>query len=244
VFQQQKDFISGVMSELTLADDKFKIAVASYGTNTNIDVGFDSYGNNKTLLLDKISNISFANGTTDIHKASYTVRDIINGSRGINQFVFLFTDGMPSNLQPAVNGTGELRARLLNSTSSNELLFISFGDDVRHEGYRRMSGDPHYEDVFTHTAMDSVYHVMKKLVDEKCTGMLYYSFLYDVSMPAINLFCALRKCKFYYVFISMWVFNVLFNIMKTFSSMFQSENGGYNVRVRYIFCAAAANILR
>jgi hypothetical protein len=192
VFQQQKDFISSTVSELTLADDKFKIAVASYGTNTNIDIVFDSYGNNKTLLLDKISNISFANGTTDIHKASYNVRDIINGSRGINQFVFFFTDGMPSNLQTAVNGTGELRARLLNSTSSNSLLFISFGDDVRHEGYKRMSGDPQYEDVFTHISMDSVYHVMKKLVDEKCTGMLDYTFLFSVHVltPFKIILCA------------------------------------------------------
>jgi hypothetical protein len=170
VFQQQKDFISDVVSRLTLADDNFKIAVASYGTYTNIDIGFDSYGNNKTLLLDKISKISFTNGTTDIRNASYSVKEILNITRGVNQFVFFFTDGMPSNLKLAVNGTGELRARLLNSTSSNDLLLVSFGDDVRHEGYKRMSGDPHYGDVFTHTSMSSLHHVMKKLVDTKCTG--------------------------------------------------------------------------
>lgn len=173
VFQQQKDFISNMISRLTLADDKFKVAIASYGTSTTIDISFDSYGNNKTMLLDRVSKLSFVNGTTDIHNASYTVRDMLNVSRASNHFVLFFTDGMPSDLQLALNGTGELRARLSNSSSLSELMFVSFGNDVRHEGLKRMSGDPMLRDIFTHISMDPMYHVMKKLVHNRCTGTFF-----------------------------------------------------------------------
>lgn len=174
VFQQQKDFISNIISRLTLADDKFKVAIASYGTSTTIDIGFGSYENNKTILLDKVSKLSFVNGTTDIHKAAYTVRDMLNVSRASNHFVLFFTDGMPTDLQLALNGTGELRARLSNSSSLSELVFVSVGNDVRHEGLKRMSGDPMLRDIFTHVSMDSLYHVMKRLVDNRCTGRFLY----------------------------------------------------------------------
>lgn len=186
VFQQQKDFISNMISRLTLADDKFKVAIASYGTSTTIDISFDSYGNNKTMLLDRVSKLSFVNGTTDIHNASYTVRDMLNVSRASNHFVLFFTDGMPSDLQLALNGTGELRARLSNSSSLSELMFVSFGNDIRHEGLKRMSGDPMLRDIFTHISMDPMYHVMKKLVHNRCTAcysqeMLDVIFVLDIS---------------------------------------------------------------
>ncbi|XP_062595264.1 von Willebrand factor-like [Saccostrea cucullata] len=86
---------------------------------------------------------------------------------------------MPTDLQLAINGTGELRARLLNSSFNNALLFVAFGEDVRHEGLKRLSGDPHYDDVFTHTSMDPMYYAMKRLVDRKCTAC-FHQFMVDL----------------------------------------------------------------
>lgn len=173
MFQQQKDYITNVISRLTLSDEKFKVAVASYGSNTNIDVQFDSYSNNKTALLEQVSKLSFVNGTTDIHNASYNVRDMLKIASRSNQFVIFFTDGMPTDLKLALNGTGELRTHLFNVSSSSDLIFVSFGEDVRHEGLKRMSGDPRLGDIFPPTSKEPLYHILNRLVDAKCTGNFF-----------------------------------------------------------------------
>lgn len=173
MFQQQKDYITNVISRLTLSDEKFRVAVASYGSNTSIDVQFDSYSNNKTALLEQVSKLSFVNGTTDIHNASYNVRDMLKIASRSNQFVIFFTDGMPTDLKLALNGTGELRAHLFNVSSSSDLIFVSFGEDVRHEGLKRMSGDPRLGDIFPPTSKEPLYHILNRLVDAKCTGNFF-----------------------------------------------------------------------
>jgi uncharacterized protein YegL len=170
VFQQQIQFISQIIKRITVSNEKFEIAVISYGTEAIVDIPLGSL-NISTAIIDRISNISFINGTTDIAKACQKVREILPPKQYTSQFVFLLTDGMPSNLEPSVNAISSLRYYLRGSIPWNDVLLIAVGEDVRHEGFRRLSINGNGKIVFSHLNMDALHHVFKKLTNDKCTGM-------------------------------------------------------------------------
>lgn len=87
------------------------------------------------------------------------------------QFVFLFTDGMPTTLSTAVNSISDLRTYLKRSQEWNEVFLVAFGDDVRHEGFTMLSGDRRYSDVYPSTDLEPLYQVFKRRVNVKCKGM-------------------------------------------------------------------------
>lgn len=79
---------------LIFVDDKFKVVILFYGISMIIDIGFDFYGNNKIMLLDRVLKLLFVNGIMDIYNVLYIVWDMLNVSRVSNYFVFFFMDGM------------------------------------------------------------------------------------------------------------------------------------------------------
>lgn len=170
MFEQQLQFIVKIIKTITLSNEKFEIAVISYGTETIVDIPLGSV-NISTAIIDKISNISFINGTTDIAKACQKVKEILHAKKYTSQFVLFLTDGMPSNLAMSVNAMTSLRYHMHTSIPWNDVLLITFGGDVRHEGLRRLSSDGNGKNVFSHLNMDALHHVFKKLTNDKCSGM-------------------------------------------------------------------------
>lgn len=58
---------------LIFVDDKFKVVIVFYGISMIIDIGFDFYGNNKIMLLDRVLKLLFVNGIMDIYNVLYIV---------------------------------------------------------------------------------------------------------------------------------------------------------------------------
>lgn len=147
LFHEQLQYITDVVSRITISDVKFKVAVISFGTTAKLAIDFDSY-TNKTELLDQLIEMPFINGTTNIPAACSEIQKIIELTSLTSQFVFLFTDGMPNSLSDAVNSVNNLRAYLEISSDQNEVFLITFGNDVRHEGFHQLSRNSRHSDVF------------------------------------------------------------------------------------------------
>lgn len=162
------------MSRITISDVKFKVAVISFGTTAKLAIDFDSY-NNKTELLDQLIEMPFINGTTNIPAACSEIQKIIELTLSTSHFVFLFTDGMPNSLSDAVNSVNNLRAYLEISSDQNEVFLITFGNDVRHEGFHQLSRNSRHSDVFPSTNMEPLYTVFQKRVNVKCAGIAFVS---------------------------------------------------------------------
>ena len=169
-FQKQLDYVTNIVNRISIADDKFKVAIISYSDQAYVDVPFDS-NINKTELLTHIQNITIKNGTTHIEAGCQAVENILTVSADAAQYVFLLTDGMPTKLAEAQKGVSTLRQYLANSSSFNEVFVIAFGQDVRHEGLRQLSVDPYfYGDIYDSVTMDPYYKMLKRLVHEDCSG--------------------------------------------------------------------------
>ncbi|KAK3099469.1 hypothetical protein FSP39_004945 [Pinctada imbricata] len=169
-FEKQLDFIKNTINKLTLDDDKFNVSVISYSTDAFVDVDFNSY-ENKTDFMEKLGNITYQNGTTNLTKAFEEAKRVLTSRKGAAQFVFLLTDGMPLNLSEAVNGITLLRNHLMTSSFDNNLFILSQGDDVRPEGIAALSDDRfYYRDTFTTHNNEALFESFRILVDEKCTA--------------------------------------------------------------------------
>jgi uncharacterized protein YegL len=169
MFQQQIEFIAKIIKQITVSNEKFEIAVLSYGTEATVDIPLGSI-NVSNAIIESLSNISFVNGITDIAKACQKVKEILPQKQYTSQFVFFLTDGMPSNLQPSVNAISSLRYYMKSYIPWNDVLLIAVGEDVRHEGLRRLSSNGNGKNVFSHLNMDALHHVFKKLTNDKCSG--------------------------------------------------------------------------
>lgn len=174
IFHEQLHYITDVVSRITISDVKFKVAVISFGTTAKLAIDFDSY-TNKTELLDQLIEMPFINGTTNIPAACSEIQKIIELTLSTSQFVFLFTDGMPNSLSDAVNSVNNLRAYLEISSDQNEVFLITFGNDVRHEGFHQLSINSRHSDVFPSTNMEPLYNVFQKRVNVKCAGIAFVS---------------------------------------------------------------------
>ncbi|XP_062595270.1 cartilage matrix protein-like [Saccostrea cucullata] len=168
-FRKQLQYITDVVSRITISASKFSVAVISYGTEARADINFNSY-ENKTELLSFIQNITFVNGTTNIPSACIEVKRILQLTPNDFQFVFLFTDGMPTSLSAAVGSIVDLRGFLKLSNEWNDVFLVAFGDDVRHEGFRQLSGDHRFGDVYPSINMEPLHQVFKKTVNIRCSA--------------------------------------------------------------------------
>ena len=169
MFRKQLDFVADVIKPITISDDKFRVAVVTYYTKGYIDIAFDFY-ENKTDLLAKVLDIQYKNGTTRIERGCDAARTVVNVSDDTAQYAFLLTDGMPTNISGAIEGTGQLRGHLYNSSALNEVLLIAIGDDVRHEGLLTLSGDSYSRDIYAPIHHEPLFKVFNGLVDSKCSG--------------------------------------------------------------------------
>eukprot|EP00105_Crassostrea_gigas_P036613 XP_019920761.1 PREDICTED: von Willebrand factor A domain-containing protein 2 [Crassostrea gigas] len=169
IFHKQLQYITDVVSRITISDVKFKVAVISFGSTAKVAIDFDSYTNN-TELLDQVNKMPFMNGTTNIPAACSEIKKIIELTSWRSQFVFLFTDGMPNSLSDAVNSVNNLRAYLEISSDQNEVYLITFGNDVRHEGFHQLSKNSRHSDVFPSTNLEPLYNVFQKRVNVTCAA--------------------------------------------------------------------------
>ncbi|KAK3092689.1 hypothetical protein FSP39_005908 [Pinctada imbricata] len=123
------------------------------------------------LCGTEIQNITYRNGTTNIYAACEAVQDILEVKDNSAQYVYLLTDGMPTDLSMAGEGISILRQYLSNSSSFNEVFIIAFGEDVRHEGLRKLSVDPYfYSDIYDPINMDPYYKMIKRLISPHCSA--------------------------------------------------------------------------
>ncbi|XP_062595267.1 transmembrane matrix receptor MUP-4-like [Saccostrea cucullata] len=169
ILKEQVHFVSEVIKRITVSEEKFDIALVSYGSDALIDIPFGAY-NKSVALLDQVSNISSINGTTDIFKACQTLKQILSRKQYTSQFVLFLTDGMPSNLQLAVSAMTSLRYQMQSTMPMNDVILVEVGEDIRHEGLRRLSSDGDGKNVFSHVNMDALHHIFSKLVNAKCSA--------------------------------------------------------------------------
>ena len=169
-FQHQLDFVRSIVENITVADERFNVSVITYSHRAYVDIAFGSY-DNKPDLLEKIGNISYKNGTTNIKSACDAASSVLKNESNIAQYVYLLTDGMPTNLSEAKEGVTELRNQLRRAHISNELFIVAVGEDVRPEGLAGISDDRFFfTDIYTTLNSDALFKVYRRLVDSRCTG--------------------------------------------------------------------------
>ena len=96
-FNKQLDYITRIVKRINIAAEKFQVAVITYASEAYIDIPFNS-NLSKSDLLSEIQNLTYRNGTTNIYAACEAVQDILEVRDNGAQYVYMLTDGMPSNL--------------------------------------------------------------------------------------------------------------------------------------------------
>lgn len=102
-FGKELEFVTNVIDDLDIGEQKTKIGVIKYSTNAHMEISLDEY-QTKEELIDRVHKIKWEGGETYIDKALRMVRlqglNQCHGSRasdGVPQIVVIITDGQASD---------------------------------------------------------------------------------------------------------------------------------------------------
>ncbi|KAK3100158.1 hypothetical protein FSP39_015521, partial [Pinctada imbricata] len=166
---KQVNFMKNLLNKITISYEKFEVAVIKYSDVPVVDIHFNS-SLSKNEILRKFETIQLMNSSTNVGAALKTAHEMLSLRTSIRQFVYLFTDGLVSNIVDAEHEALYLQNYLKKTGIGNSLSVISFGKSVRHKTLTDIANAAKLDisAIFTWTNMDAFYNLLPHMVDPAC----------------------------------------------------------------------------
>ncbi|XP_074547779.1 collagen alpha-1(XII) chain [Halichoeres trimaculatus] len=165
-FRHIRSFIGAMAGAFDIGEDKTRVAVVQYSTDTRTEFPLTRY-TRRGDLLQAISSLPYKGGNTMTGDAiDYLLKNIFTeaaGSRkGFPKVAMIITDGKSQD------PVEEYSKRLRNIGVEIFVLGIKGADE---EELREMASTPHSKHVYNVANFDMIQEVQKKIISEVCTGV-------------------------------------------------------------------------
>ncbi|XP_028294319.1 collagen alpha-1(XII) chain isoform X3 [Gouania willdenowi] len=165
-FEHIRSFIAAVAGAFDIGNDKTRVAVVQYSTDTRTEFPFTRY-NRRGDLLQAINSLPYKGGNTMTGEAiQYLVQNIFTEAAGSRKafpkIAMIITDGKSQD------SVDEHAKRLRNIGVETFVLGVKGADE---DELKKMASMPHNKHVYNVPNFDYIKEVTNKIVSEVCSGV-------------------------------------------------------------------------